>query len=168
MHSTQSHSEPFAIVNGLSEPAATICPQLPITAIVDPGRFVEGRLFTSVDTIEVECGLQGTDTAAENADRLTRAFLTAVGALPGDTQSRTLPVYKLVDRIQKNQATTYEVFVENFERVDAGDPIAAADGDTQIAEEPFYPVLMSSHGYRDVFGYAAEKKDDLEGTAAAD
>lgn len=161
MHSTQSHADPFAIVNGVTAAVREICPQLPIAAVVETGDFAEGRLFTEIETIEVECGLQGTDTAAENADRLTRAFLTAVGALPGDTVRRELPVYRLVQQIPKGSADRYEVFVENFQRVEAGDPFAAADGDTQIAQEPFYPVLMSSYGYQNVFGYAAEKMDVL-------
>ncbi|ELY85908.1 M14 family metallopeptidase [Natrinema altunense] len=168
MHSTQSHADPFAIVNGVSETATELVPQLPVAAMVETSNFAEGRLFSAVDTVEVECGLQGSETAAQNADRLTRAFLTAVGALPGDTVDRELPVYRLTDVIRKEQADTYEVFVENFTPVEAGAPFAAADGDEQVADERFYPVLMSSNGYRDVFGYAAEKLDVLETTTAAD
>ncbi|ELY57483.1 M14 family metallopeptidase [Natronolimnohabitans innermongolicus] len=168
MHSTQSHAEPFAIVNGVSETARQLVPQLPVAAMVETSEFAEGRLFTRIETIEVECGLQGTETAAQNADRLTRAFLTGVGALPGDTMHRELPIYRLTDVIRKQEANTYEVFVENFTKVDSGDPFAAADGNTQVAEEPFYPVLMSSNGYRDVFGYAAEKLDVLTKSTAAD
>ncbi|MBZ6493504.1 succinylglutamate desuccinylase/aspartoacylase domain-containing protein [Natrinema longum] len=168
MHSTQSHADPFAIVNGVSETAKDIVPQLPVTAMVETSNFAEGRLFSAIDTVEVECGLQGSETAAENADRLTRAFLTAVDALPGDTVRRELPVYRLVDVIRKGQADTYEVFVENFTEVDAGAPFAAADGDEQIADESFYPVLMSPNGYQDVFGYAAEKLEVLETPTAAD
>ncbi|WP_226006723.1 succinylglutamate desuccinylase/aspartoacylase domain-containing protein [Natrinema salinisoli] len=168
MHSTQSHADPFAIVNGVSETAKEIVPQLPVTAMVETSNFAEGRLFSAVDTVEVECGLQGSETAAQNADRLTRAFLTAVDALPGDTIYNDLPVYRLTDVIDKGDADSYEVFVENFTEVEAGAPFAAADGDEQIADEPFYPVLMSSNGYRNVFGYAAEKLEVLETPTAAD
>ncbi|WP_222918868.1 succinylglutamate desuccinylase/aspartoacylase family protein [Natrinema sp. SYSU A 869] len=168
MHSTQSHADPFAIVNGVSETATDIVPQLPVAAMVETSNFAEGRLFSAVDTVEVECGLQGSETAAQNADRLTRAFLTVVDALPGDTVHRELPVYRLTDVIRKNQADTYEVFVENFTEVEEGAPFAAADGNEQVADEPFYPVLMSSNGYRDVFGYAAEKLDVLETPTTAD
>ncbi|ELY63902.1 M14 family metallopeptidase [Natrinema versiforme] len=168
MHSTQSHADPFAIVNGVSETAKEIVPQLPVSAMVETSNFAEGRLFSAVDTVEVECGLQGSETAAQNADRLTRAFLTAVGALPGDTVRRDLPVYRLTDVIRKGQADTYEVFVDNFTEVEAGDPFAAADGNEQVADEAFYPVLMSPNGYRNVFGYAAEKLEVLETPTAAD
>ena len=74
MHSTQSHADPFAIVNGVNETAKDIVPQLPVAAMVETSNFAEGRLFSAIDTIEVECGLQGSETAAENADRLTRSF----------------------------------------------------------------------------------------------
>ncbi|OIB56461.1 succinylglutamate desuccinylase/aspartoacylase domain-containing protein [Natrialba sp. SSL1] len=168
MHSTQSHAEPFAIVNQVTETARELCPQIPVAAMVETSMFAEGRLFSSVETIEVECGLQGSETAAENADRLTRAFLTAVDALPGDTVHRDLPVFRLTDVIQKEQAKTYEVFVDNFTEVAAGDPFAAADGEAQIAEEAFYPILMSSNGYEDVFGYTAEKLDVLTAEPIAD
>ncbi|MXV63365.1 succinylglutamate desuccinylase [Natronorubrum sp. JWXQ-INN-674] len=168
MHSTQSHADPFAIVNSVSETANELVPQLPVSAMVETSNFAEGRLFSEIDTIEVECGLQGSETAAQNADRLTRAFLTAVGVLPGDTVHRDLPVYRLTDVIRKAQADTYEVFVDNFTEVEAGDPFAAADGNEQVAEEAFYPVLMSSNGYRDVFGYAAEKVSVLTPSTAAD
>ncbi len=157
MHSTQSHADPFALVNGLSETAREICPQLPVASIVDTTHFSDGRLFTTSETIEVECGLQGSETAAENADRLTRAFLTAVDVLPGDTVRTELPVYQLTDCIPKKRADQYEVFVDNFEQVDPGAAFAAADGEPRVAEESFYPVLMSSYGYKDVFGYTAKK-----------
>ena len=168
MHSTQSHAEPFAIVNQVNERATSICPQLPVQAMVETSEFAEGRLFSQIETVEVECGLQGSETAAQNALRLTRSFLTAVDALPGDTVGRDLPVYRLVDAIPKGEADSYEVFVDNFTEIEPGDPFAAADGDMQVANESFYPVLMSSYGYRDVFGYAAEKLDVLSTSSAAD
>lgn len=168
MHSTQSYADPFAIVDGVDETAARLCPQLPVTAMVETENFAEGRLMTEIDTIEVECGQQGSESAAQNANRLMRAFLTAVGVLPGDTVSRDLPVFRLTDVVPKEPADTYEVFVENFTEVEAGAPFAAADGNEQVADESFYPVLMSPYGYRDVFGYAAEKLEVLESPAAAD
>ncbi|EMA45547.1 M14 family metallopeptidase [Halobiforma nitratireducens] len=168
MHSTQSYADPFAIVDGVDETAREVCPQLPVSAMVDTSNFAEGRLITELPTIEVECGQQGTETAAQNANRLIRAFLTSVGALPGDTVTRDLPVYQLTDVVPKEPADTYEVFVENFTQVEAGVTFAAADGNEQVADESFYPVLMSPNGYRDVFGYAAEKLEVLESPPAAD
>ncbi len=162
MHSTQSHATPFAIVDEVSETAREICPRLPITALVETGAFAQGRLVTGAETIEVECGLQGSETATANAHRLARAFLTATGVIPADSDTRSLPVYRLVDTIAKAVADRYEIFVDNFDRVEAGTPFAAVDGDVRTADEPFYPVLVSPNGYEDVFGYAAEKRGVLD------
>jgi succinylglutamate desuccinylase len=167
LHSTQSHPDPFGIVNGLDGPVAEIAPQLSVQAVVDVDDD-EGRLFAleATDLIEVEAGRQGTDTAAENAYRLAREFLTATEVLPGPTASRNVPVYRLDDRIEKPRAERYEVLAENFVRVDAGEPFAAADGERLVAEHPFVPVLLSARGYEEIFGYASDHVGVLEADTA--
>ncbi|WP_267640136.1 succinylglutamate desuccinylase/aspartoacylase domain-containing protein [Haloarchaeobius amylolyticus] len=158
LHSTQSHAEPFAVVDGVDDLVREVCPRLPITAVVETGRYVEGRVFNSVPgTIEVECGLQGTADASRNAVHLVEAFLIATGVLPGTLPARETPIYRLTARVPKAEAEEYEVLVPNFERVESGEPFAAVDGESQIAEEAFYPVLLSAYGYDDVFGYSAEQ-----------
>ena len=169
LHSTQSYDQPFALVDGIDEVARSICPHLPIEHVVETGPFADGRLIAHPHTIEVECGLQGSDAAAENAYWIVRGFLSATGVLPapmatdpldiGDPE--TVPVFRLVDVIPKETGHRYEVFATNFEPVDAGTAFAAVDGQQLSAEEPFYPVLMSPHGYESVFGYAAERVGEL-------
>jgi succinylglutamate desuccinylase len=161
-HSTQSHAEPFALVRVVDDVNRDIVTRLSVTALVETGPSVDGRIFTAdCETVEVECGLQGTETAAENAYRLTREFLTTVGALPGDTVPHDLPVFRLRRPIPKERGETYEVFVENFTRVEEGETFAAVDGEPLVADKPFYPVLVSPYGYEDVFGYTADKVGDL-------
>lgn len=164
LHSTQSYAEPFAIVNEPGEYEQQICPRLPVDAVVDARHFDNGRIFSAhARTIEIECGLQGSDEAADNATRVVRAFLRATGAL-ADTEpdpARDLPAFRLTRAVSKAEADSYEVYPQNFERVESGEPFAAA-GDRQfVADEPFYPVLMSPYGYEELFGYAAEKVDSL-------
>jgi predicted deacylase len=164
LHSTQSYGEPFALVSEVDAVARSICPNLPIDLVVETGEFSEGRLISHPHTVEVECGLQGSDEAAENAYWLVRGFLTATGAIPAPLAENTLDadagsevtVYRLTEPIPKPSAGEYEVFVNNFESVEAGSRFAAADGETFTADEPFYPILLSSYGYEDVFGYAGE------------
>ncbi|MFB6303547.1 MAG: succinylglutamate desuccinylase/aspartoacylase family protein [Haloferacaceae archaeon] len=164
LHSTQSYAEPFGIVNGVDGPVPDIAPHLSVAALVDVDDD-EGRLFAleATELVEVEAGRQGSDRAAENAYRLAREFLTATGALPGETASRDVPVYRLDDRIEKPPAERYEVFAENFAEVEAGEPFAAVDGDRLVAERPFYPVLMSAEGYEDVLGYVGDRVGVLDG-----
>jgi predicted deacylase len=163
IHSTQSFAEPFAVVNGIDDLAREIPPQLSVTALVETSEYIEGRIFTATDAVEIEAGLQGSQRAAENALRITRQFLTATGVLPGGTTRRRVPVYKLVRAIDKRPASEYEVYAENFERVPEGKPFAAVDGEAVTAESEFYPVLLSAYGYSSVFGYAAERVGSVGG-----
>ena len=169
MHSTQSYSGPFAVVADDLALAQSICPYLTLDAVIDAGAFTEGRLVGSADVIEVECGYQGTEDAATNAIALAEEFLAAVGALPGgETHTDDVPLYRLQHLIPKGQASGYEVFVTNFERVAAGETYAAAGDERLVAEKPFYPVLMSPYGYENEFGYAAELAGKLGGNPASD
>jgi succinylglutamate desuccinylase len=164
MHSTQSSREAFALVKRLDEFSRRICPYLSVSAVVDVGEYDKGRLFEAAQrTIEVECGYQGSEQATENATRLTREFLGAVGVLPEESRpQRALPVYRLSKPVPKDGASTYEVYASNFEQVEAGEPFAAVDNEEVVADEGFYPVLMSPYGYENLFGYAAERVGTVE------
>lgn len=157
IHSTQSYSYPFAITSGVGEHVRELAPSLSVRALVDTGSK-GGRVFeTEADIIEVEAGFQKSDAAGENAYRIAREFLTATGVLPGETTVKRLPLYRMGDPIEKPEATAYEVYAENFTKVEAGEPFAAADGNRLSHPDPFYPVLLSSNGYEDIFGYRGEK-----------
>ena len=170
IHSTQSYAEPFAVVDSMDEVTRAVAPHLPVDAVIQTDAFTEGRLIEHPHTLEVEAGLQGSDSAADNAYWLSRAFLAATGAIsaPGadgvlDAGGREdVAVFRLRERIPKPVADSYEVFAHNFERVAAGERFAAADGEPLLADEPFYPVLLSSNGYRDQFGYVADRVGTLE------
>ncbi|WP_299262299.1 succinylglutamate desuccinylase/aspartoacylase domain-containing protein [Halorientalis sp.] len=165
LHSTQSYGGLFALVDEVREYERRICPQLSADAVVETCDFKEGRLFeVTRRLLEVECGFQGSDTAAENAVQVTREFLAATGALPGEeTPDREeLPVYRLTHSVPKQSAKAYDVFASNFQRVQSGQAYATADNREYVAESDFYPVLMSPYGYEDVFGYAADRVGTLE------
>jgi len=164
LHSTQSYHGMFAIVEELTDYARNVCPRLSVDAVVDAGAHTDGRLFEAIpETIEIECGYQQSDQAAANAALVAREFLGAVGALPEAERPAKdgLPVFKLRKQVPKDVASEYEVYASNFEPVAAGTPFASADGVDLIAEEDFYPVLMSPEGYEHVFGYAADYTDTI-------
>lgn len=164
LHSTQSYEKPFAIVERAGSRSEELTRQLSVDAVVETGPFDDGRLFQSVETlVEVEAGYQGSTAAADNASRIVREFLRATGVLVDapPLEPREHPIYRLDDVVPKTEAEEYEVYVSNFERVEAGDAFAAADGKRVIADEPFYPVLLSAYGYEDVFGYTAKKRDNI-------
>jgi hypothetical protein len=161
IHSTQSYDRPFAVVDGLGPLAEAIPPYLAVDAVVDVGPFTEGRLIGHADVVEVEAGLQGSPAAARNAASLAREFLGAVGALPAGPRHGGVPVYRLRRLLSKRPGGEYAVPVANFERVDAGQAYATVDGEELVADEPFYPVLMSAYGYEDDWGYAADLVGNL-------
>ena len=164
MHSTQSYTEPFAVIDENATFAKSVCPSLSLDAVVDASDFIDGRLIRHAEVLEVECGYQGSEQAAENAITLTEEFLTAVGALEGErSPPRELPLYRLTRLVPKEAADDYGVPATNFERVAAGETYASIDGEELVANEPFYPVLMSPYGYENEFGYAAELVGKLGG-----
>jgi hypothetical protein len=164
LHSTQSYPKPFAITESVNELAEEIVPALPVDALVTSGDFADGRLLDVADVIEVEAGHQGSERAAENAALLVDAFLKATGVLPGEVERSThLPVYRLSRSVPKAAATDYDLLVANFERVGSGETFAEMGDEKVVADEPFYPVLMSAEGYEGIFGYAAERVGSIEG-----
>ena len=161
LHSTRSHPDPFAVVAEPSDLVLELCPRLPVEAVVETGPLAEGRLFTSVETIEVECGLQGSADAAANASRIVERFLQAADVLPGEPPVSTIPRYRLDRPLPKEPDQDHEILVRNFERVEPGDSYARTNGRLHLADAPFYPVLLSADGYADVWGYAAEKVGEI-------
>ena len=160
LHSTQSYAGPFALVDTVGPATADICARLPIDAVVETDAYAGGRLIDYPRTVEVECGRQWSETAVANARDLVTAFLAATGVLPAERGldgRDDVPVFRLTERVPKAPAADHEVFVDNFERVERGVPFASADGTEHVAEEAFYPILMSAGGYEEVFGYAGER-----------
>ena len=150
--------------NTIDDLARSVCPRLPIDAVIEAHASDEGRIFAGIPaTIEVECGYQGSQQAADNAVTLTRAFLRALGVLPEEDSDSPagVPVYRLGDPIPKAMGEVHEVYADNFQEVSAGEAFAATDGDPLVAEESFHPVLLSPDGYEDVFGYTADRVGSL-------
>ncbi|SNZ03844.1 Succinylglutamate desuccinylase / Aspartoacylase family protein [Natronoarchaeum philippinense] len=175
MHATQSHPEPFMVSDRIDPLVERLGRSLPVESVVDTGEFIQGRLFRAIRTIEIESGLQGSDAAEAAAIRIAIAFLEELGALSGPVAadlrerfgvepgpaSASVPVFRLTRSVPKSGTDDHLVSVNNFELVDAGERFATADGVPVVAEEEFYPVLLSAEGYDEIFGYAAEKITEL-------
>lgn len=167
LHSTQSYAEPFALCDTVDEVTRGVVPHLPVDVLIETDRFTDGRLIEHAHTVEVECGLQGSEEAADNGYWLIRSFLTATGVLSAPVAEepvRTdvgggapIRVFRLQEKLFKPPAERYEVYARNFQQVETGERFAVADDSESVAEQDFYPVLLSAYGYENVFGYAATK-----------
>jgi predicted deacylase len=168
LHATHSSADPIAMLDsrqpGLLEYAAA----LPVPYVVDHANGEPGTHSETNDVLTVEAGAQGTEAAAATAEKLALEFLKEADVLPGTPDSTDSSYFSMADPVPKPPSEAYELLVENFERVEAGQVFARAAGEPLRAAETFYPILMSAYGYEDVFGYTGEwLGDGVEAARAA-
>ncbi|WP_232701898.1 succinylglutamate desuccinylase/aspartoacylase domain-containing protein [Halobacterium wangiae] len=160
IHGTHSHPEPFGLVHRSQPSEYDLVAELPLPHVVDHSGVYEGTITTCGCLVEIEVGIQGTDEAAEAAERQARAFLQRVGALPGDPPRGNPDFFHMTEAVPKAPGAVGDLYVRNFEYVPEGTVFAAVDGEDLVADEPFYPILMSECGYPDIFGYKGRKLGD--------
>lgn len=163
LHGTHSKPTPFALIHRSQPQEFNLAAKLPIPHIVDHWGVNEETITICGLTVEIEVGAQGSEEAAVAAEHHARAFLRRVDALQGEPPKADPDYFHMAEPIPKPPGQEYEIHVENFEHVPAGTAYASVDGQDQIAEDPFYPILMSADGYPDIFGYKGNKiADSLE------
>ena len=168
IHGTHSHPEPFALVHRSQPAEYDLAAGLPVPHVVDHSGVNEGTITTCGCLVEVEVGIQGTDEAADMAEFQARSFLQRVDALPGDPPPADPDFYHMTEAVSKPEGARGELLVKNFEYVPEGAVYARVDGRDQVADEAFYPILMSECGYTDIFGYKGRKLgDSLAGVPAS-
>ncbi|MFB6072973.1 MAG: succinylglutamate desuccinylase/aspartoacylase family protein [Halobacterium sp.] len=156
IHSTHSAVEPLAFVSGDNPEAQAAASRLPVANVVNHDPAVDGAFASTEGVVSVEAGRQLTEDATTNAAKLVRAFLRLTGALPGEPKSADPDFYTIRDAVEKPAGEDAQLLADNFERVDAGDAYAETADEQFVADEAFYPVLMSETGYEDIFGYRGE------------
>lgn len=168
LHGTRSTPTPFALIHSSQPREFEIAQKLPVPHIVEYVGRDYGTITSCGVTVEIEVGAQGSEEAAVAAEHQARSFLRRMDALPGNPPNADPDVFRMGPPIQKPPGTLYHVYVENFEHVPAGMTFASVDGAPIVAEESFYPILVSSDGYPDIFGYRgtriAESLDELSTT----
>jgi predicted deacylase len=157
LHSTVSTAEPFALYQRLTPETRRLLERTGLDRVVDI-RLEPGGLTAHVDGVAVECGLKGSADAVENAERIVRNVLAAAGVLEGDGVVADPTVFEVIDRVD---GTGYEFLGENFVAVPAGAAFARRGNEELTADEPFYPVLMSTTGYEESVGFRARRVGPL-------
>ncbi|MFC6732905.1 MULTISPECIES: succinylglutamate desuccinylase/aspartoacylase family protein [unclassified Haladaptatus] len=154
LHSTVSYPEPFVFYHRLTETTRHMLRATGLEKVVNISH-VGGGLINHVDGIAVECGLKGSDEATENASELLVNYLAANGIIDHEYALSDPDVYRVTTVVP---GAGYEFLGENFVEVKAGEVFATKLGEPEkVADEAFYPVLMSTDGYDHLIGFAAEK-----------
>lgn len=166
LHGTHSEPTPFALVHQSQPGEFDIVDQLPVPYVVEYSAVDYGTITRCGVTVEIEVGALGSEAAAVSAEQQARGFLRAVDALPGNPPKADPAFYTMVEPIPKPAGTSYAIHANNFERVPAGATFASVDGTPLTAKEPFYPILLSTDGYPDIFGYRGTKVSDSMATIA--
>jgi len=153
IHSTMSHPDPFVNLSDINEVTVSLAKSTSVSNVV---YFPEdsGTMYEKVDGILAESGLQRTEEAAENAYNLLINFLAANGIIEDSFELSEPSYFQFKETVE---GSGYSFTAKNFQKVEKGEVFAQKEGKKLRAEEPFYPVLMSTEGYDDMVGFKAER-----------
>jgi predicted deacylase len=157
LHSTVSTTTPFALYQRLTPRTRHLLETTGLDRAVDI-RLEPSGLTAHVDGIAVECGLKGSAAAVDNAERLLRNVFAVTGLVDAEGAVADPTAFEVTARVD---GTGYEFLGENFVAVPAGTPFAQRGDETLTADDPFYPVLMSTDGYEDSVGFRARRLGPL-------
>jgi len=153
LHATESTGCPYAVVTGGDEASYELARSTGLDRVVDM-TYMPGGVTQDVAGVAVECGYYDDEDAAAAAHRILLNFLAAEGLLDREPEVSSPTVYEVVG---EERGRGYTFVADNFQRVRRAEVFAEKNGVTRRAEEPFYPVLMSTHGYEGRIGFRARR-----------
>lgn len=166
-HSTVSFDEPFGTLADPTPLKTKLMQALPLDHAADFSGVVEGRSVNLAQFVNVEAGYQGSDAAAENAYDCLLAFLRVMDVLPATPTLTPTTHYLVQGAITKTADRMYRVHANNFEHVTEGEVFATTSaGDQLVADNDFWPVLMSADGHDTLLGYRSTRLGDLNETTS--
>lgn len=157
LHSTRSSPKPFALVGRVDDTTVQLVRATGLSPLVDIG-YVSRGMIGYVGGVAIECGLLGSDGAAENAADVIANFLAATGVVDGEYELSDPTLFKVFNQVTGSE---YEFIAENFELVERGETFARREEARLVADEEFYPVLMSTDGYDETVGFQADRLGTL-------
>lgn len=154
IHTTMSYPEPFATVKQVNQETVELLKAANVDKAVSFEEGDSGSMTESVDRgIVVEAGRQKSEQAVENAEEIILNFLAYFGAIDREFQTSDPDFFRYYETVEGD----WEFKAENFKLVEEGEVYAERKGEKLIAEEDFYPVLMSTNGYEGQLGYKSRK-----------
>lgn len=151
LHTTHSYPLPFATFTNLNDITRSMMRGTGVTQAV---HFPEhnGTLNEHFDGVIVETGFQKTEMALHNAVGVITNFLASEGVLDVSYSESDPEIYSHRETIEGD----WEFTARNFSLVEKGEVYARKDGEELVAQEDFYPVLMSTEGYSGMLGFRAQ------------
>lgn len=156
IHSTHSTPVPFATLSEVDEGVASLMASAGISRGVYFPRDA-GSINEQVEGVTVEVGRQGMEEAVEMAYEILINFLAAEGVIDAEYEKSEQEFFEYYGTVENGDA---EFKARNFELVEKGETFARKSSEAIIAEEDFYPVLMSTNGYDSILGFKAKKMDN--------
>ena len=153
IHSTVSREAPFGIIVGENGEEIDLAKSAGIQQLVDMSYV--GGMSPEICSVTVELS-RTSGNPAEDAYDLLVNFLAAEGLIDAEFEQSNPEFFKVYS---KEEGSGYEFLASNFQKVEEGEVYAEKDNGQKIAEQGFYPVLMSTDGYDDMIGFKAEKRD---------
>lgn len=155
IHTTHSFDRPFADTKSFEDPEMEMIKASNVDYAVKSQRGL-GTLTDFATGIVVETGLQHSDQAVENAVKAVKNFLAYFGVI--EEGFETSEPVKFIRGMEVEG--DWEFLKDNFQKVEKGEIFARKGSEELVAEEDFYPVLMSTDGYEGILGYKASKLDE--------
>ncbi|WP_336359515.1 succinylglutamate desuccinylase/aspartoacylase domain-containing protein [Haladaptatus sp. ZSTT2] len=153
LHATVSFPEPFVFYKRLTPRTRRLLQATGLSRAVNISH-VGGGLINHVDGVAVECGLKGSEEASDHAYDVLVNFLASYGIIDHEHVRSDPDVYRVTEVVP---GAGYEFLGVNFEEVEAGEVYATKEGEPEkVADQPFFPVLMSTGGYDHLIGFAAQ------------
>ncbi len=152
LHTTHSFERPFANTKSFEDPEMEM---IKATGTEYAVKFEagSGTLTDFTTGVVVESGLQHSDQAVKNAITVIESFLAYFDVIDADFTVSDPELFIQKEKIEGD----WKFLKENFQEVQEGEIYAKRENEELVAEEDFYPVLMSTNGYDGVLGHKASK-----------
>jgi predicted deacylase len=154
LHSTKSYADPFAAMSVLDNEKIEMVRETGVRIISHHANEEIDCLSEYSNTVSIECGFQGSESAAENAFRVMKNFLAANEVIDTEYRTASPEIFRIYETVEE---PGFEFTAVNFQKVEEGEIYARYMDRELRAEEGFYPVLMSTDGYEELLGHKARK-----------
>ncbi|MFB6158725.1 MAG: succinylglutamate desuccinylase/aspartoacylase family protein [Candidatus Nanohalobium sp.] len=155
LHSSFSHPQPFGLKTRKLGKIEEQLRKLPVGKSASIEEAYDSQI-EEIDRVAVECGYTRTQKTIENAYNITKDFLRHNNIIEGETEEKKHDNYNIYDKVE---GSGYQFTRKNFRKIQKGETYAIKKDEKLKAKEDFYPVMMSTTGYRDMIGFKAKKVD---------